>query len=83
MACVALQSPQSFWRVHDWVYQHQSEINQTNLIEMIEAHLWSIDLKERSDGRHGAWFRLSLPLASAPLLSKSAVSKPITLASIK
>src|SRR5207244_10987770 len=51
--------------------------------EYATLHGARIELKERSDGRHGAWFRLSLPLANAPLLSKSAVSKPVTLAGIK
>src|SRR5437660_5569725 len=34
--------------------------------EYATLHGGRIDLKERSDGRRGAWFRLSLPLASAP-----------------
>ena len=51
--------------------------------EYATLHGGRIDLKERSDGRRGAWFCLSLPLANAPLLSKSAVSKPVTLAGIK
>jgi len=51
--------------------------------EYATLHGGRIDLKERPDGRRGAWFCLSLPLANAPLLSKSAVSKPVTLAGIK
>jgi two-component system sensor histidine kinase GlrK len=51
--------------------------------EYATVHGGRIDLKQRTDGRHGAWFRLSLPLASAPLLSKSAAAKPVTLAGIK
>ena len=51
--------------------------------EYATVHGGCIELKQRPDGRHGAWFRLSLPLASAPLLSKSAAAKPVTLAGIK
>jgi len=51
--------------------------------EYATVHGGRIELRQRSDGRNGAWFRLSLPLASAPLLSKRATAKPATLAGVK
>lgn len=33
--CIARQSPDKFWSFHDWVYQHQSEINPSNVHDKI------------------------------------------------
>jgi two-component system sensor histidine kinase GlrK len=47
------------------------------------VHGGRIELLQRSDGKHGAWFRLLLPLAPGALSAKSMAAKPVTLAGIK
>ena len=51
--------------------------------EYAVVHGGRIELLQRSDGKHGAWFRLSLPLAAGAFSVKSAAAKPVTLAGIK
>ncbi len=31
--CLASQKPEAFWAFHDWVFEHQQEVNETNLRE--------------------------------------------------
>jgi len=33
--CVYSQSPSAFWKYHDWIYEHQEEINPENLKEKV------------------------------------------------
>jgi protein-disulfide isomerase len=33
--CVFRQNPVSFWNYHDWMFAHQSEVNQTNLKDKV------------------------------------------------
>ena len=49
--------------------------------EYATLHGGSIELKPRTGGRHGAWFRLSLPLGTPQPLKNAA--KPVTLAGVK
>jgi two-component system, NtrC family, sensor histidine kinase GlrK len=51
--------------------------------EYATLHGGRIELKDRPDGRHGAWFRLLLPLAIPPKSSKKAAAKSATRAGIK
>ncbi len=51
--------------------------------EYAVVHGGRIEIKERTDGNSGAWFRLSLPLAIGSTSLKSAVAKAATLAGIK
>jgi protein-disulfide isomerase len=33
--CLGNRKPEAFWALHDWIFQHQQEINQTNLQEKV------------------------------------------------
>jgi protein-disulfide isomerase len=33
--CVFSQSPNAFWKYHDWIYEHQEEINPDNLKDKV------------------------------------------------
>ena len=50
--------------------------------EYANAHGGRIELRQRSDGKRGAWFRLSLPLAQGALPLMDALKTP-TFAGIK
>lgn len=33
--CLARQKPEAFWAFHDWVFEHQQEVNETNLRDRV------------------------------------------------
>lgn len=35
--CLAIQKPAAFWAFHDWVFEHQQEVNETNLRDQVLA----------------------------------------------
>jgi protein-disulfide isomerase len=35
--CLASQKPAAFWAFHDWVFEHQQEVNETNLRDQVIA----------------------------------------------
>jgi protein-disulfide isomerase len=35
--CIAAQKPEAFWTFHDWIFQHQEEINPGNLRDKVGA----------------------------------------------
>lgn len=35
--CIAVQKPDAFWKFHDWIFEHQQEINPGNLREKVGA----------------------------------------------
>jgi protein-disulfide isomerase len=35
--CLASQKPAAFWAFHDWVFEHQQEVNETNLRDQVLA----------------------------------------------
>jgi protein-disulfide isomerase len=55
--CIARQNNDKFWSFHDWVYEHQTEINPTNLRDkVIEfAKTQSLDIQKLSSCIDSSW----------------------------
>lgn len=41
-ACVQMQNREAFWRVHDYLFEHQNELTPQNLLHQLTAYLGSI-----------------------------------------
>lgn len=49
--CVFNQSPDGFWKYHDWIYEHQGEITADNLKEKVLEWSKSVELDNMQLGR--------------------------------